>query len=302
MKTKVEWDPSAILQIYNPDTHGWSCVGFTQHGRRCRRALSQAKRDELESLLEKLTAETPKDPARETKILWNINDESLCYDHWDDGDSGITVRDWTRALAKARSDREVGEEKSPVSIPGSNTAPVKKEPEDEQFIGAPEQPRGIKDRKILEARAPIPRSSLAPSGPLETFSLSFGKLDTPKETTRESPSERNNNAENAEKQLQEIERGIKILSLDCKKKIPQNSSLKATIELDRDRRETVEGSPSSAKPLARDSSWKWGSRTKGETSTYKVQPKEQRVHDSVFVFKCGGVAPENPGTADRPRS
>src|SRR5271169_2993440 len=49
------WDPMAILEIINPDTRGFTCVGYApSQGRRCRNPIAQCNKERVFAMLDTL--------------------------------------------------------------------------------------------------------------------------------------------------------------------------------------------------------------------------------------------------------
>lgn len=97
------WAPAAVLGLWNPEAQGWSCMGRTQAGRRCRRFLSQTMRDEGLNLVSLLSPARPADRDMERKILARLSASCLCYDHDDAATARALVARWESSLEKARS-------------------------------------------------------------------------------------------------------------------------------------------------------------------------------------------------------
>ncbi|KAK0671178.1 hypothetical protein QBC41DRAFT_59937 [Cercophora samala] len=117
------WEPSVLLQLWNPDAQGWSCLGWTQADRRCRRALSQARRDAIMRILPDLSLSDSKNADLETKFLSELSYECLCQDHGDDETAQALVEQWKTAFQKARfqyQKREATPSKAPLSRPSAN--------------------------------------------------------------------------------------------------------------------------------------------------------------------------------------
>lgn len=97
------WEPSVLLQLWNPDVQAWSCLGWTRAERRCRRVLSQAKREATMRILPDLGLSGSHDVDFETELLGELSHECLCRYHSDDETAKTLVEQWKTALKKARS-------------------------------------------------------------------------------------------------------------------------------------------------------------------------------------------------------
>ena len=71
------WSTKAILEIFNPEASGWTCLARTQGGRRCQRALSQAQRAAIDQRASTLGPTPSTDVESESVFLWDFTAECL---------------------------------------------------------------------------------------------------------------------------------------------------------------------------------------------------------------------------------
>jgi hypothetical protein len=116
--TKV-WDPVAVFEIINPDKGTFTCVGHApSKGRRCRWDINQQNRQEVYSLLDRISVLSPSNP-EVSLLLGKITFKSLCVRyHRDQADHVAQI--WTQRLAmlshppgRIRNGRTTGGSSSP---------------------------------------------------------------------------------------------------------------------------------------------------------------------------------------------
>ncbi|KAK4185728.1 hypothetical protein QBC35DRAFT_453960 [Podospora australis] len=93
-----------VLQIWNPDAGRWSCLGWTQARRRCRRPMSQAQKDKIMEYLgqlEELAEEERDTDIMEVQLLEKLSYLCLCHLHEDDETAAELVGYWVEALEQA---------------------------------------------------------------------------------------------------------------------------------------------------------------------------------------------------------
>ncbi|KAK5656420.1 hypothetical protein OQA88_4801 [Cercophora sp. LCS_1] len=173
------WEPDRFLGIFNPATGAWSCLGTTQLGRRCRRPLSNASKDELVLMLAGLGSSHPEDPEAEETQLSNIIEASLCRDHTDAGNAEEILASFRLILKRARKGMEMFRGEIIVeeaeyahedpSLPSSSSAEgVVSDRLDAPGIVAPTEPSIVTDNQGSNG----PRHGLHFLSPISSTSLS----------------------------------------------------------------------------------------------------------------------------------
>ena len=143
------WNPERILHIYNPDSHGWSCLGLTQSGRRCRRPISQARCDNIVAILPAIRPTPTVPPEKEAECLQELAPLCLCYDHGNEDERDGVVMKWKLILEKAR---ELFEQVMAKKDAGGIV-----ESEGNKFVTA-NTPEKVEPRRLLKTKGPAARN------------------------------------------------------------------------------------------------------------------------------------------------
>ncbi|KAK4199853.1 hypothetical protein QBC40DRAFT_297227 [Triangularia verruculosa] len=142
-------EPSVLLQLWDAHAQGWSCLGMTQAGRRCRRALSQGKKEAIAKVLSRLDLSEPEDADLETKLFSDISHECLCRDHDDDETAKTLVEKWRISFQKARAEASVTQEIPSKGPSSTDSKPIE---------------RGLNAGTEIQSPRAATRSSPAPAG------------------------------------------------------------------------------------------------------------------------------------------